>query len=289
MSNKYDNLLSWARAHGAIIPDTLLFPSEPYGHCRTTVPIVAGTPLFHIPHNILLTPTVATTALPQLKDAPVHARMCAFIALERENNGFWKDYLDSLPKTFMTPPYFDEKELDVLRGTNLSFAWRDRIQVWKQEFEDVQPIIADLKWFIHLVSRLISREDYLWAATVLSSRSFPSRLITTNTPSTQVCPSTNISADNLSDAPIETLSNDHSDSSDPILIPVMDMLNHRPNHRVTWLTSLNTITCIAETSYLANTEVFNNYGAKGNEECNLPLKHFELRTISVNGIWILYR
>ena len=60
-------------------------------------------------------------------------------------------------------------------------------------------------------------------------------------------------------------------SSDPILIPVMDMLNHRPNHPVTWFTSATEISFIVETAYNANTEIFNNYGAKGNEECNPPL------------------
>ena len=47
----------------------------------------------------------------------------------------------------------------------------------------------------------------------------------------------------------------------------MDMLNHRPNHPVTWLTSANSITFVAETEYPADAEIFNNYGAKGNEEC----------------------
>jgi hypothetical protein len=67
----------------------------------------------------------------------------------------------------------------------------------------------------------------------------------------------------------DTISVDNSGytPSDPILIPVMDMLNHRPNHPVTWLTSPSQITFIAETEYPANTEIFNNYGSKGNEEC----------------------
>jgi len=59
-------------------------------------------------------------------------------------------------------------------------------------------------------------------------------------------------------------------SSDPILIPVMDMLNHRPNHPVTWLSQPTQISFIAETPYTPNTEIFNNYGAKGNEECIPP-------------------
>jgi hypothetical protein len=105
------------------------------------------------------------------------------------------------------------------------------------------------------------RDDYIWAATVLSSRSFPSRLLG-GEPNSQSVGSTSI--------PVSTeLSSEKAKvvSGDPILVPILDMLNHRPNHPVTWLTSQNSITFIAETSYAPNTEVFNNYGAKGNEEC----------------------
>lgn len=146
MSNKYDKLLLWARFNGAIIPETLLFPSHPYGHCRTTIPIEPGTQLFHIPHKILLTPTVATTAFPQLQTVPVRARICAFIALERAKQGFWKEYFDSLPQEFSTPPYFNDEELELLRGTNLSFAWRGMIATWKTEFEQAKEVLPELQW-----------------------------------------------------------------------------------------------------------------------------------------------
>jgi hypothetical protein len=97
-----------------------------------------------------------------------------------------------------------------------------------------------------LKPRLI-RNNYLWAATVLSSRSFPSRLIN-------------------ADVTLQIQNPSEFDLSDPILIPVMDMLNHKPNHPVTWLTSSTNITFVAETEYPANAEIFNNYSAKGNEE-----------------------
>jgi hypothetical protein len=77
-------------------------------------------------------------------------------------------------------------------------------------------------------------------------------------------------------------------TSDPILIPVMDMLNHRPNHPVTWLRSSNSITFVAETDYRGDSEVFNNYGAKGNEERTRPpfaVADFQ----STDGIWILFK
>lgn len=147
MSHKYDKLLSWARSNGAIIPNSLTFHSSPYGHCRTTTPIDKGTHLFHIPHTILVTPAVASSEFPQLNDVCVHARMCAFIALERRRNGFWKDYLDALPERFSTPPYFGERELELLKGTNLSFAWRDRIDLWRKEFNQVRAIIGGIGWY----------------------------------------------------------------------------------------------------------------------------------------------
>ena len=111
---------------------------------------------------------------------------------------------------------------------------------------------------------LIIGDDYLWAATVLSSRSFSSRVLNAIAPEFAV---SNDASSHDSTSEMESLT---TDPSDPILIPVMDMLNHCPNHPVTWLTSPNTITFIAETSYLVDTEVFNNYGPKGNEECFSP-------------------
>ena len=149
MSDKYSKLLSWARSNGAIIPETLIFLSEPYGHCRTTMPLTKGMALFHIPHNLVITPTLATCALPELKNTPVHARLCAFIALERNKGGFWRDYLNSLPESFSTPAYFGENELEILRGTNLFFGWRDQIDMWKNEFEDVKVVIKGIDWYFH--------------------------------------------------------------------------------------------------------------------------------------------
>lgn len=104
---------------------------------------------------------------------------------------------------------------------------------------------------------------------MVSSRSFPSRLLNPLANASSGIPASTYIA--LSgDLPSETQSTlplSGDSTSDPILIPVMDMLNHRPNHPVTWLTSSNNITFIAETEYSSNAEIFNNYGAKGNEEC----------------------
>lgn len=55
--------------------------------------------------------------------------------------------MTALPERFETPAYFSEGELNVLRGTNLFFAWHDRINLWKEEFEKVRNIIPDINWY----------------------------------------------------------------------------------------------------------------------------------------------
>lgn len=79
--------------------------------------------------------------------------MCAFIALEkRKEDGFWAGYFRAVPGAFGTPGYFSGQEWDVLRGTNLEFAWRDRERVWRDEFEHVKSVIPDLQWYFQGLS-----------------------------------------------------------------------------------------------------------------------------------------
>jgi len=145
-SAKYDNLVSWARSNGAIIPETLIFPSEPYGHCRTTATVPQGTQLFHLPHKIIITPEVARRKFPPLRFENVHIQLCTFIASQRRKEGFWKDYFDSLPERFTTPLYFSPEELKVLEGTNLAYAWKDVKNIWKKEWERASIIVDHLPW-----------------------------------------------------------------------------------------------------------------------------------------------
>ena len=110
------------------------------------------------------------------------------------------------------------------------------------------------------------REDYLWSATVLSSRSFPSRLLSfESNVSDDLTPITK----NVSRANGNINGSAEIGGDEPILVPILDMLNHKPNQPVTWMKFPNTITFITETDYEADSEIFNNYGAKGNEECTL--------------------
>jgi hypothetical protein len=64
-------------------------------------------------------------------------------------------YLESLPERFDTPAYFNEGELEVLRGTNLGFAWKDRVDIWRREYNDVKVVIPGVEWYFRCVRVLI--------------------------------------------------------------------------------------------------------------------------------------
>lgn len=98
-----------------------------------------------------------------------------------------------------------------------------------------------------------NREYYLTAATYLSSRAFPSSLL----------------------SPTPTLV--HSDSTQPILIPGVDALNHARGQPVSWSVTIpdakdeavsrkSTISLIVHRPTAEGEELFNNYGPKPNSE-----------------------
>jgi hypothetical protein len=95
-------------------------------------------------------------------------------------------------------------------------------------------------------------------------------------------------------------------ASHPILLPGIDILNHQPNHPVSWLTSppptsvsLSTsssagnITVQIHTSIPSDTQIYNNYGAKPSSELLLaygfvlpssPLYPFETHPLLLGGV-----
>lgn len=82
------------------------------------------------------------------------------------------------------------------------------------------------------------RDDYLWAYCVLSSRSFPYKLID---PSKEDVPS-------------------------EVLFPLLDALNHKPNTKITWMRSgdeeTGTLSFVTGQPADQGQQLFNNYGPK---------------------------
>jgi len=106
-----------------------------------------------------------------------------------------------------------------------------------------------------LIYSLIHREKYLTTATYLSSRAFPSTLLS---------PTPSLMSSSL--------------STQPILIPGIDALNHARGHPVSWLVTLPDdkdtnggsqslkISLVIHSPAAHGQELFNNYGPKPNSE-----------------------
>ncbi|KAG9311045.1 hypothetical protein JVU11DRAFT_8943 [Chiua virens] len=169
-------------------------------------------------------------------------------------------YVRSLPPAvdLWTPLHFTAPEREILKGTNLYGATLDRERDWRAEWEQCRSLVQDVNptWGDAFTWAL-----YLTASTHLSSRAFPSSLLSP-TPSLVSTPSTY-----------------------PVLIPGVDLLNHKRGQPVSWLVSCPdvnattnyTIAIVAhpKTEFESDSpphqeqelvEVFNNYGPKPNDE-----------------------
>ncbi|KAG1744373.1 hypothetical protein EDB19DRAFT_1927298 [Suillus lakei] len=161
-------------------------------------------------------------------------------------------YLKSLPPAdaLLTPLQFTSSELEAFRGTNIYGATRDRQESWSAEWNQCRTFIRAVNpdW-----AERYNWDKYLIASTYLSTRAFPSTLLS-RSPTLQT-----------------------TSSSYPFMLPGVDILNHSRGQPVSWCTSYPegstearddsaTISIISHTTTLCGEEVFNNYGLKANDE-----------------------
>ncbi|KNZ77222.1 SET domain-containing protein [Termitomyces sp. J132] len=160
-------------------------------------------------------------------------------------------YVKTLPSAskLRTPLHFTRLELELFQGTNLYGAALDRERVWRAEWSQCRNALskANPEW-----GSKFSWEYYLTASTYLSSRAFPSSL--------------------LSPAPSLLSSPD----TKPVLLPGIDALNHGRKQPVSWVVSYADsdvtsrkkpkISLVLHSPFTQGQELLNNYGAKPNSE-----------------------
>ncbi|KEI38998.1 uncharacterized protein L969DRAFT_88387 [Mixia osmundae IAM 14324] len=148
-------------------------------------------------------------------------------------------YVDTLPprSAMRTPLWFNPAEVQLLQGTNLAGAVTDRQRDWQLEWMTVLRRAGQSGLF--KASFEETWPSALWAATILSSRAFPSHLIDGN-----------------------------EQASTPVLFPGVDAFNHQQARKVTWQTSSASgrFNLVQDEPTAAGQQVFNNYGPKSNEE-----------------------
>lgn len=127
----------------------------------------------------------------------------------------------------------------------------------------------------------ISREIFLWASLIYTSRAFPDSLL-------------RVDGKQVDSRKLMTEVNEVDPGARPCLIPLLDMLNHRPYEKVVWMKGQSALSLISVEETKAGNELFNNYGPKSNAECNTHnhclTSNFDLLTLGSNcGIWLRHQ
>ncbi|KAM5538834.1 hypothetical protein V8D89_007556 [Ganoderma adspersum] len=230
---------------------------------RSDIP--ANESIVSIPFSLAITPEVARHALKELLGHDQQSwnerqLECAYMVLHWVVSPLDSDvlkhgpYLLTLPSPdkLRTPLHFTDIELASFRGSNLFGATLDRKEQWEGEWQQCKDAVssANTAWGAEF-----TWERYLSAATYLSSRAFPSTVLS-ETPSL-----------------VTTV------TSYPILLPGIDTLNHARAHPVSWViaappvsqtpsssTPEPSISLVIHTATPRGGELLNNYGPKPNAE-----------------------
>ena len=99
-----------------------------------------GSVIVSCPHQLII-PSLAT--LNQICPQDIrstftpHVATRLFLIKQRllKKQSSWWPYINSLPRSFSTPLWYDENDLIWLRGTNLGKAKEIREEAWRQEYE----------------------------------------------------------------------------------------------------------------------------------------------------------
>ncbi|EPY49382.1 lysine methyltransferase [Schizosaccharomyces cryophilus OY26] len=243
-----DKLLAEAAKNGCKLHSQVEFVSaddelSTYGEYVATAKadIEPNEVLISCPFEYAITYEIALTSLqsinPNFISLSREVVLYTFLALEslKASESKWAAYIEYLPKRFNTPIYFDDADKQYLKATNIEFAMQDRLHNWRHAYEDVLKLGS-------FSTNLFTFDLFIWAATVFTSRCFSSGLINSK-----------ISKEDAS----------------PILLPLIDSLNHKPRQPILWKTDVRdtmSIQLVSQNATSKGQQIFNNYGPKGNEE-----------------------
>ncbi|GLA82116.1 hypothetical protein AtubIFM56815_006295 [Aspergillus tubingensis] len=160
----------------------------------------------------------------------------------RGTEGFWYPYIRTLPQpgSLTTPPYYEGEDLQWLDGTSLLAAREKRLEVLKEKYEKGS---TELRNAGFEGADAYTWDLYLWAASMFISRAFSARVLS------GVFPETELSEEKLS-----------------VLLPIIDMGNHRPLAKVEWRAGKDDVAFVVLEDVSAGQEISNNYGPRNNEQ-----------------------
>ncbi|KAK3823692.1 MAG: hypothetical protein JOS17DRAFT_310179 [Linnemannia elongata] len=140
---------------------------------------------------------------------------------------FYKPYLDMVPERIHTALEFDDQDMEHLRGTNAYMVVKELKENLRTKYDKTMEAVGDEL----TVEQGYTWERFLWAETVVSSRTFPASLF------------------------------GHQVENEIVLIPLADSMNHKSRHKATWIKTTEGLqmSCAATKK---GDQIFNNYGPK---------------------------
>ncbi|KAJ2377765.1 hypothetical protein IW150_001189, partial [Coemansia sp. RSA 2607] len=260
-TSKLDTFVKWLLDNGADLSRIELRDAGADGngvYAREDIP--EDTRYAYIPHTLAITGKVCHAALStasQAGDCGLRGRplLAAFLVHQRFvcADSFWKPYIDILPAQYHTPLEFSDAELQILVETPAEHSVEDRRQKYADEHRSAVTAVGGK------IGGALTFANYVWAASAVCSRSFSKDLVK---------------------------GSDELTESSEVLLPLLDMMNHLPRRRVSWICDDSGIEFVTGQLLRRGEQVYNNYGPKSNEELMLgygfcvpdnPFSHFHLR------------
>lgn len=186
----------------------------------------------------------------------------AFFLMEQYvlgSQSWWAAYLKILPTVEDVDALQFEADDDVawIRGTNLEAALAAQARRWNNQFEEANGLLRRLGWE-HAENGAYNYRLFRWASTIFGSRSFTSQVLDDTKPADTARPMGKKEPNH------QMLSKLFSERF-AVLLPLLDILNHRPAALVEWQARTNYVGLQILEDYQSGQEVYNNYGPRDNE------------------------
>lgn len=242
------SLLQSGIKEGAFIDERIIFQNTESAGISAFVNSNTETPInIEIPNSLIIKPEDAYSGLnidlnleSNLNSLTVFKFYIACLRKGLILNSIFKSYINNLPELneIHSPLSFKKESFYVFENTDLKYSIIEKnLNLLKIEFSKISN-----------KNNLILFNDFLWAHLIITSRAFPYKII-----------------------------NPNANSYDVMLLPIIDLFNHKTNSKVKWSSNSNgdfklSILEIPNKNLNSNLnsnskfEIFNNYGPKGNSE-----------------------
>uniref|UniRef100_A0A8R7UXP0 SET domain-containing protein n=1 Tax=Triticum urartu TaxID=4572 RepID=A0A8R7UXP0_TRIUA len=252
------------------------------------------------PMRVLQDPLVGARCRALFEEGGVDDRLLVMLFLMAERlrpSSLWKPYLDVLPSTFGSSVWFSDEELAEVEGTTLHRATVMQRESLQKLFDDkVKGLVEELLHVDESGSSIEVRfEDFLWANSIFWTRAlniplphsyvFPGSLDEQQNRTGEALGASSLTNQQETDITTKNCSGEEipeSCNTESIwvegLVPGIDFCNHNVKALATWeVDSVGNLTGIPASMYLmlvqagkssveTGTEIYINYGNKGNEE-----------------------